>query len=240
MASPFLFFHRIIVERSMIMPDMEKQKKDLRKQIISSAIIYKNHLAGKVFLYVYGNNFFEVAYRTSCFKHLTGVASCLPAEEFYNKAKEAELATTQFGFNSQQPYRTAKKKITCLHSLPLLTTDHVCVVKDLSTLTITYKMGITNLEFTVGLTDNLDFSGNKINDWLIPRTLRINDKAFEQSTDVETVDFIFSKGAAEKSYRELCYASKGAELPREFLPMLDGNLARTFQKEPDRSEAVCL
>ena len=85
-------------ERSRIMFDMEKQKIDLRKQIISSAIIYKNHLAGKSFLYVYGDQYFEVLFRTNCFKHLTGVASRLSAEDFYSKAKEAELTTAQIFF----------------------------------------------------------------------------------------------------------------------------------------------
>ena len=85
------------------------------------------------------------------------------------------------------------EKLVCLHQLPQLTTDVVCVVKDMHTVSITYKLGISNLEFTVGLTENTDVAGNRINNWLIPRTLRINDKAVETSADAQFIDMIFSK-----------------------------------------------
>lgn len=75
--------------------------------------------------------------------------------------------------------------------LPSLTEELVCVVKDMQTLTLTYKIGVTNLDFTIGLTENIDFEGNKINDWFLPRTLRVRDKAIENSPSAEFVDFIF-------------------------------------------------
>lgn len=204
--------------------DMETQKKEIRKQLISSAIIYRNELAGKSFLYVYGEQYFEVLFRTNSFKHLTGVASSLAAEDFYTKAKEAELEITQFGFSADQPYRTAKKKIVCMHLLPRLTSELVCVLKDLHTATFTYKIGVTNLEFTIGLTDNLDDTGNKIDDRLVPRTLRIKDKAIESSKDSFFVDYIFSKGAADTKYSHLCYASPDAQIPEIIKPMLSEDL----------------
>lgn len=215
---------------------MENKKKEIRKQIISSAIIFKNALAGKVFLYVYGDQYFEVLYRTNCFKHLTGVASYLSAEDFYSKAKTAELATTQIGFTPAQPYRTAKKKLVCMHSLPRLTSDLVCVVKDMSTVTITYKMGITNLEFTIGLMENLDNDGKLINDWLVPRTLRVNDKVVEQSRDIEFVDFIFSKDAASKEYDTLCYAANGKQIPQSIRHMLNVSLNPVTGEIADQSD----
>ena len=202
------------------MADINTEKIEIRKQIISAANVYKSNLAGNVYLYVHGDTYFEVAYMTDCFKHLTGVESSLRGNNFYDNAKNATLTTDQISFTSRHPLRTAKKKLLCLHQLPQLTKDLVCVVKDMQTITITYKLGITNLEFTIGLTENTDEIGNKINDWLIPRTLRINDKAIDQSKDAEFVDFIFSKQAADKDYNRICYASHGATIPDSIKPLL--------------------
>ena len=96
------------------MADINTEKIELRKQIISAANIYKHNLAGKVYLYVYGDTYFEVAYMTECFKHLTGVESSLRGNSFYDNAKNATLATNQIGFSSRHPLKTAKKKIQCL------------------------------------------------------------------------------------------------------------------------------
>lgn len=60
----------------------------IRKQIISASKVYRDNLAGKVFLYVYGESFFEVVFPTNCFRHLTGVNSTISAQEFYDKAKK--------------------------------------------------------------------------------------------------------------------------------------------------------
>lgn len=213
------------------MADLNVEKIELRKQIISAANIYKTNLAGKVFLYVYGDKYFEVAYMTECFKHLTGVESVLRGNSFYDNAKNATLATSQICFSSRHPLKTAKKKIVCLHQLPQLTKDLVCVVKDMNTVTITYKLGITNLEFTVGLTENVNKSGDKVNDWLVPRTLRINDKAIDASADAEFVDFIFCKKATESRYNQICYTASNTCLPEIVEPLLTEDILSTFANQ---------
>lgn len=205
----------------------------MRKQIISAAQIYKRYLAGKVFLYVYGEEFFEVAYLTECFKHLTGVESPLRGNSFYNNAKNATLTTEQIALSHRHPLRTARKKLVCLHQLPRLTTDVVCVVKDMQTVSITYKLGISNLEFTVGLTENTDVSGNRINNWLIPRTLRINDKAIEASADALFIDMIFSKDAPDTLYGTVCYADQNVPVPDKILPLLDDALKANSSADHD-------
>ena len=144
------------------------KKEHIRKQIIDAACIYRDHLAGKAFLYVTGDKYFEVVFQTDRFMHLTGVNSKLRAQDFYDKAKESELTTGQIYFDPEHPYHGAKKKLPCLKLLPSLTNSLVCVVKDIKTLTLTYKIGVTNLNFTIGLTENLDFEGNKINDCFCP------------------------------------------------------------------------
>ena len=43
----------------------------------------------------------------------------------------------------------------------------VCILKEMQTVTIIYKLSVTNLEFTLGLTENTDANGNKINDFFL-------------------------------------------------------------------------
>lgn len=206
------------------MADINTEKAVLRTEIITAAKVYKKELAGNVYLYVIGDEYFEVAYKTECFKHLTGVESPLSGKSFYNNAKNATLTTAQISFNARHPLKTAKKKVVCLQQLPRLTQELVCAVKDLSTITITYKLGITNLEFTVGLTENLNTQGVKINDWLIPRTLRVRDKSIESSTDAEFVDFIFMKRVCDSKYTTLCYEEPKAFVPDCVRQLLSDNL----------------
>lgn len=47
----------------------------IRKQIITASEVYRDKLAGRVFLYVYGESYFEVVFPTDRFRHLTGVNS---------------------------------------------------------------------------------------------------------------------------------------------------------------------
>ena len=148
------------------------KKNMIRQGIIDSAEIYSQNLAGKVFLYVYGEEYFEVSFPVDRFLHLTGVETRLSARDFYKNAKKAILTNNQFYFDARHPYANAKKKLPCLKRLPELTNDMVCILKDMETLRIIYKLSVTNLEFTLGLTENTDNNGNKINDYFLPMTLR--------------------------------------------------------------------
>lgn len=180
------------------------KKNMIRQNIIDSAAIYSQNLAGKVFLYVYGNEFFEVSFPVDHFLHLTGVETRLSAKDFYKNAKRAILTNNQFYFDTRHPYANAKKKLPCLKRLPELTNDTVCILKDMRTLTIVYKLSVTNLEFTLGLTENTDDKGNKINDFFLPMSLRVEDSSVEKSNDGEVVDFIFSRDALYLGMR-LCW-----------------------------------
>ena len=220
------------------MADINVEKVELRRQIISAANTYKNELSGRVFLYIYGNQYFEVAYTTECFKHLTGVESELRGNSFYDNAKNATLATTQIGFSSRHPLKTAKKKVLCLQQLPRLTNDLVCVVKDMHTVTITYKLGLTNLEFTVGLTEHITSNDNKVSNWLIPRTLRIKDKAIETARDADFIDFIFSKRVTETKYDTIRYATPDVSLPDVVVPMLEETILSTLGVKTNAPQPV--
>ena len=55
-------------------------------------------------------------------------------------------------------------------------------------------------------------------------TLRINDKAIENSTDAEFVDFIFGKSAEEDEYAELRYKYPEKVIPVELSELLSKEL----------------
>ena len=189
------------------------KKNMIRQNIIDSAAIYSQNLAGKVFLYVYGNEFFEVSFPVDHFLHLTGVETRLSAKDFYKNAKRAILTNNQFYFDTRHPYANAKKKLPCLKRLPELTNDTVCILKDMRTLTIVYKLSVTNLEFTLGLTENTDDKGNKINDFFLPMSLRVEDSSVEKSNDGEVVDFIFSRDASVSMYETLLVKDESKNIP---------------------------
>ena len=157
------------------------KKNAIRQDIIDSAIIYSQNLAGKAFLYVYGDEYFEVSFPVNHFLHLTGVETRLSAKDFYKNDKKSILTNNQFYFDERHTYANAKKKLPCLKRLPELTNEMVCILKDMQTLTIVYKLSVTNLEFTLGLTENTDNSGKKINDFFLPMSLRVEDTSVEKS-----------------------------------------------------------
>ena len=142
------------------------KKNAIRQGIVDAAIVYSQNLAGKTFLYVYGDEYFEVSFPIDHFLHLTGVETRLSAKDFYKNAKKSILTNNQFYFDARHIYANAKKKLPCLKRLPELTNEMVCILKNMETMTITYKLSVTNLEFTLGLTENKDNTGNKINDLL--------------------------------------------------------------------------
>lgn len=80
-------------------------------------------------------------------------------------------------------------------------------------MTITYKLSVTNLEFTLGLTENTDRGGNKINDFFLPMSLRVKDSSVEKSNDGEIIDFIFSKNASVAKYDILLVEDKDKKIP---------------------------
>ena len=155
----------------------------------------------------------KVSFPVDHFLHLTGVDTRLSAKDFYRNAKKAILTNNQFYFDARHIYANAQKKLPCLKRLPELTNEMVCVLKDMQTMTITYKLSVTNLEFTLGLTENTDRGGNKINDFFLPMSLRVKDSSVEKSNDGEIIDFIFSKDASVAKYDILLVKDKDKKIP---------------------------
>lgn len=104
----------------------------------------------------------------------------LSAKDFYKNEKKSILTNNQFYFDARHVYANAKRKLPCLKRLPELTNEMVCVLKNMETMTITYNLSVTNLKFTLGLIENIDNTGNKINDFFLPMTLRVKDSSVEK------------------------------------------------------------
>ena len=67
------------------------KKNAIRQGITEAEIVYFQNLAGKTFLYVCGDEHFEVSFPIDHFLHLTGVETRLSAKDFYNNAKKSIL-----------------------------------------------------------------------------------------------------------------------------------------------------
>lgn len=200
------------------------KKNAIRQAIIEAAGVYSQSLAGKAFLYVYRDEFFEVSFPVDHFLHLTGVETTLSAKDFYKNAKKKKLANNQFYFTARHPYAMAKKKLPCLKRLPELTNDIVCILKDMETVTIIYRLSVTNLEFTLGLTENIDTNGNKVNDFFLPMSLRVEDSSVERSNDGDIVDFIFSKDASIAEYDHLLVKDEYKTVPESIKYLISNRL----------------
>lgn len=207
-----------------------QKKETLRARIITAAKIYSSKLAGKTFLYIFGNESFELLFKKDRFVHLTGVDTTLYASSFYNKAKNGTLTDNQFDFSSRHPFEIAKKKLQCLEQLPCLTDRLVCIVKDMSTINISYKLGLTNLEFTLGLTENTDHHGNATAGFFVPRTLRVRDHAIENSNGAEFVDYILVKDGSQSLYDTIMFCDTTKSPPEYLSSKLTDTLQRQLYK----------
>ena len=85
------------------------KKTAIRQGIIDAAAIYSRNLAGKAFLYVYGDEYFQVSFPVDHFLHLTGVETKLSAKDFYKNAKKGKLTNSQFILMQDTPMRMQKR-----------------------------------------------------------------------------------------------------------------------------------
>ena len=109
------------------------KKNAIRQGITEAEIVYFQNLAGKTFLYVCGDEYFEVSFLIDHFLHLTGVETRLSAKDFYKNAKKSILTNNQFYFDARHVYANAKRELPCLKRLPELTNEMVCVLKNIET-----------------------------------------------------------------------------------------------------------
>ena len=74
----------------------------------------------------------------------------------------------------------------------------------------------------MGLTENIDANGNKINDFFLPMSLRVEDSSVARSRDGDIVDFIFSKDASIKLYDTLLVKDEQKKIPGSIRHLISG------------------
>lgn len=215
---------------------MGKKQDNIEKiitEIESAAQMYKEHLVGRRFLYVFEGRYIEVIYKTQNFRHLTGVETNLPAKRFYRNAVNHALQTGQIFFNKKHPYSLCVKKIKHIGEVAILAGSESFMLEEIKTDTQSYKFGTTDLNFTLCMNRELDDQGNEKGDCYVVQSLRDED-CFKKSKDAYVVTHIFSRSNDGKKYTDLLYMDKSADmqsLPDAIRELIDESLIPE-QKEP--------
>lgn len=204
-------------------------KAQIIRRIHNAAIKYREYFVGKTYLFVFENQYIEVVFKKSSFLHLTGVDTNLSADNFYKHALERRgLRPQEVLFNSDHPYDLADKKTQYLADLYNITLTDVVIAKDIVTLTYTYGIGITNLEFVVCLGKDTDRAGNLISNCMVPYSFRVEEIENSKFGDLYEVTHVFKKKTGQKKYKELTFGDKNVVK----------NLPEEIQKKIEMEEAI--
>ncbi len=200
---------------------LEQKVELVRKNVISAVQKYKNELVGKKFLYIFGNEFIEVIYKTENFMHLTGIDSKkLKPQKFYDKTKDKTLKRNNMFFSSRYPLKTAMEKSNELSNIDIFSNSKISIIKDMQTSTYAYEFGFSDKKMTLGLIKNTreDIKGNKIElDYYVPQTFRVKEDATKGKDPSEIIEIamILSKTDVKAKYNKIHY---GDEKQIESLP----------------------
>lgn len=185
-------------------------KSQIIRRIHRSALKYKEIFVGNTYMFVFNNDYVEVMFKKSSFMYLTGVASCLKADDFYNHAlTERGLRPGEIFFNEDHPYDLADKKTSILIGLGDITIKDSSVVMDIETKTFSYKLGVANLEFTVCLGDDKNSQGEIHGNCKVPYSFRVEGIENSKSDKIYSVSHVLKKKTGEKKYHILTYGDIG-------------------------------
>ena len=186
-------------------------KSQIIRRIHRAALKYKEVFVGNTFMFVFENDYVEVMFKKSSFMHLTGVASLLRADDFYNHAlTEHGLRPGEIFFNEDHPYDLADKKTGILIGLSDITDKDAGVVTDIETKTFSYKLGVANMKFTVCLGDDKNSLGEVQGKCKVPYSFRVEGLNSNKSQNIYSVTHVFKKKTGEKKYSILTYGDIGS------------------------------
>ncbi len=200
-------------------------RKQAAKQICIAAKQYKKKLVGKTFLYVFDGRYIEVMFKTSNFKHLTGVESNLSAKSFYKLAVDGKLQGTQIFFSAQHPFQLSKRKIQHINNISNLATSESFLLEDITTSTQTYKFGSTDLNFTLCF-NKQNPTGIKSDAYFTVESLRDED-CFDRSANVYSITHILARANDIPIYTDVLYIEKGkslSDIPQSVFSKLSAEL----------------
>lgn len=181
-------------------------KSQIIRRIHRAALKYKEVFVGNTFMFVFNNEYVEVIFKKSSFMHLTGVASSLRADDFYNHAlMQRGLRPGEIFFNEEHPYDLADKKTDMLIEIGDITDKDANVIIDIETKTFSYKLGVANLEFTVCLGDDKNSLGEIQGNCKVPYSFRVEGIENSKSDKIYSVSHVLKKKTGEKKYHMLTY-----------------------------------
>ncbi len=199
---------------------------DIVEKIKTAAILYKQNLVGKRFMYVFEGRYIEVIYKAENFKHLTGVDTNLSAKRFYKYAVKGQLAASQIWFSPQHPYSLCTRKVQHIGDVATMAGSECFMLEEIKTDTMSYKFGTTDLEFSLCLNKEIDQNGNEKGDCYVVQSLRDED-CFSKSDAAYVVTHIFSRQNDGKEYKEVLFIDDSSDiesLPEEIKSKISGEL----------------
>lgn len=201
-------------------------KEAIAREICKAAKLYKEHLVGKRFVYVFDGRYIEVLYKAGNFKHLTGVECNMSAKDFFRNALKNRLQGPQLYFTSRHPYALCKRKVKHLCDISNLASSENFMLEEIVTDSKTYKFGTTDLEFSLCMNKEYDDNGMEKGDCYIVESLRDED-CFRKSKSAYTVTHILAKDNTASVYTDVLFLdarSNLKDLPKDVLKMLDKKL----------------
>lgn len=178
----------------------------VRNNIIKNVHMYSSYLAGRYYLYIFENQYFEMYYGTENYMHLTGVGTKLSSSQFYNLAKSGQLQSNQMFFSKRFPLSTAMKKTDNLKNLGKFVNEGYFVIKDLKTDTSVYPYAITNIDqsILIGLKEE---GVDKI---YVPKSFRVKGNIFNKTINenIFEIQYILSKNDIMSKYDTVLYTEK--------------------------------
>lgn len=203
-----------------------QDRKNIVEEIKKAAKLYKQHLVGKRFLYVFEGQYIEVIYKAQNFRHLTGVNTRLSARQFYSYAVRDILEANQIGFNQIHPYNLCVKKIKHIKDIATLAGSESFMLEEITTATKMYKFGTTDLNFSICMNKETDEHGRETSECYVVESLRDED-CFSRSKSAYSVTHIFSRDNSAKKYTDLLFMDKSSsinDLPEAIQGMLSDAL----------------
>lgn len=204
------------------------------QEIKRAAQIYHTQLSGRTFLYVFDHRYIEVMFKAVNFRHLTGVESVLPARAFYYNALHNRLYRSQISFSSAHPFALCQRKVQHICDIATLMSSECIILENIQTATRTFRFGATDLTFTICLEQSLNAQGMPEGDLYVAASLRDED-CFARSSDVYSVDYIFSKPTHAREYDTLHFRDTSAtrdDMPETVMAMLSQEISDLVNDDP--------
>ena len=196
-------------------------KETIAGEICKAAKLYKKHLVGRRFVYVFDGRYIEVLYKAENFKHLTGVDCNMSAKDFYRNAVKNRLQGPQIYFSERHPYSLCKRKVKHLCDISALASSENFMLEEIVTDNKTFKFGTTDLEFSLCMNKEFDDNGVEKGDCYIVESLRDED-CFSKSKSAYTVTHVLAKDNTARTYTDVLFIDKSSslqDLPDEILKM---------------------